>query len=288
MNGIGSSAIIGATYLAASVAVFVFGSSYYSLLRTNRSWIYRAALPIAASLAVWLCFQFSLTEMVRLLSIGFLAATTANFAGWAVAWLQRPLRISDDSMRGIALLKLLEALAVVGAILLVLSVTQTPLSMAFLVKGKLGIGLAVGLGGFALFAIVAVLQARSLKRPTSKLLRLLPWILTFVFANAFMEELWFRGLFLGPLTGLVGSIAAAVLTAAVFALAHIGAVYLSKEDRIRFLAILFPLGIGWALCIQYTASLVASTLIHAGADLIIVHGLLGSLGDRSTDGTNAS
>jgi len=168
----------------------------------------------------------------------------------------------------------------------VLSVTQTPLSTAFLVKGKLGIGLALGLGGFALFAIVAALQARSLKRSSSQFLKRLPWILVFVFANAFMEELWFRGLFLGPLAGLVGSVAAAVLTATVFALAHIGAAYLSKEDPIRFLVILFPLGIGWALCIQYTGSLIASALIHAGADLIIVHGLLGSLGGRSTDGAN--
>jgi len=107
----GSGVLAGAAYLTASVAIFVFGSSYYRLFRTNRSWIYRAALPVASALAVWLCFQFSLTGTIRLLSIGFLAATTANIAGWAIAWLQRPLRISDDSMRGIALLKLLEALA---------------------------------------------------------------------------------------------------------------------------------------------------------------------------------
>ena len=282
------SIVIGLLYLSASTAVFVFGSSYFSLFRTNKGWGFRTALPLAAIPIVWVLTRFSEDHAIGLLAIGFLAASLANLAGWAIAWLRRPLRISDDSMRGIALGKLLEATAVVGAILFVLVITQTPLQSVYLSGGHLGLGMAVGLGGFALFAVLASLQARSLKLPGSLLLRVLPWTLLFAFANAFMEELWFRALFLRPLASLLGPIAAIILTGTIFALAHIGAAYMSKADRIRFLMLLFPLGLAWAVCLHYTGSIIASTLFHAGADLMVLNGFVAAFREKDSETDSAN
>jgi len=274
MDSVLLSFVVGLAYVLAGIAVFVFGSSYFQLFRTNTSRAYRTALPLLCVAALLLVLHFSENESLHLLALGFVAASIANLGGWAVAWLHRPLGIRDDSMKGLALGKGLEAVAVVVPILLVLITAGTRPEAVYLSLGHVSLGLALGLGGFALFAILSWFQAQSLGIPSSILVRSLPWILLFAFANAFMEELWLRALFLRPLVPLVGSIAAVLLTSAVFTLMHIGVTYMPKDERIRFLVILFPLGVAWGFCLHYTGSVIASTLFHAGADLMIINGFI--------------
>ncbi|MFC2078478.1 lysostaphin resistance A-like protein [Candidatus Bipolaricaulota bacterium] len=270
--------IAGLAYLAASAGVFALGSSYYSLFRTNESWTFKGLLVAAFAPITWLTMSGSHNDGIGLLALAFLAAALANLLGTAAGtWLPRPLRLRNDSLKGIALLKALEAVVVVGTILVILLIARIPFRFVYLSLGKLSLGLAIGLGGFALFGVGALFQARSLRIERSILVGVLPWILLFVFANAFMEELWLRALFLKPLISLVGPIAAITLTAAVFALLHIGAAYMPKEDRIRFLIILFPLGLAWGACLFLTGSIIASALFHAGADLIVVNGFIANL-----------
>jgi len=261
-------------YLAFSTAIFVFGSSYYTLFRTNRSLTYRMMLPAFAGIVLWLATWRGEDPAVRWLAVGVLAASAGNLMGWAVARLKRPLRIREASIRGIALAKALESVTVIGTIVLVLVACRVPMSSVYLTVGRWRLGLGLGLGGLLLFATMAAIQARRSGVSTARWARLLPWAVSFGLANAVMEELWFRGVFLRSLSSLLSPAVGVLLTAAVFATAHIGATYLSKNDRLRFLAILFPLGAMWAVCTHFTGSLLASSLIHAGADLIIVNSLL--------------
>ena len=55
---------------------------------------------------------------------------------------------------------------------------------------------------------------------------------------------------------------------------HIGVTYLWKAERVRFVMILFPLGIVWGACIHLIGSVIASPLFHAGADLMVISGLI--------------
>ncbi len=274
MQGIAARVAVGFVYLAGSIAVLLFGSSYFSLFRTNKSRMYRTAL-VPASIGVWwLIERFTENGSLELLAVGFIAAASANLAGWAISFLHKPLRISDESVRRMAVGKALEALAVVTAISVVFIIWRPMLVDVSLAWGRVPLGLALGLGGFALFAVAAGFQARSLKIERPLLVRSLAWMLLFCLSNAFMEELWFRALFLKPLAALLGPIAAIFLTGAVFAVLHIGATYMSSKERIRFLMMLFPLGIVWGVCMHVTGSLLASTLFHAGADLLIINGFL--------------
>jgi len=285
MNDVGAGLLTGLIYLAGSGLVFVLGSSYYTLFPTNRSRSFRVGLVVAFAVASGLTMGGGLDPTYGLLALGFLAAAAANVFGAEAARLHRRLGFSDDSMTGMGLAKGLEALVVVGTILAILAIGRVPLASVYLTVGNVPLGLGIGLGGFVLFAVLAALQGRSMKIPAATVRRLLPAILLFVFANAFMEELWFRGIFLRPLASAVGPIPAIVLTAAVFAVAHIGASYMAKEERIRFLLILFPLGLAWGAAIHFTGSLLASTLFHAGADLMIVNGFLAALrGPKADDG----
>jgi len=281
-------AVTGALFLAASGMVFVFGSSYYSLFRTNKSWLFKIALVVAFAFAAWFTMRSGLDPAFGLLAFAFLAAAAVSFLGAAAGtWLHRPLGIRDDSLKGIALAKGLEAIVVVGSIVLLMLSFRIPLGDVYLQAGSLGLGIGIGTGGFVLFAVFAAGQARQMKIPGATIGRLLPWIVLFVFANAFMEELWFRGLFLHPLVSLLGPIASIVLTAVIFALAHIGASYMSKDERVRFLIILFPLGLAWGACTYFTDSLIASTLFHAGADLMIINGFIASMHGAKPDAAEA-
>ena len=77
---------------------------------------------------------------------------------------------------------------------------------------------------------------------------------------------------------------AILLTGAVFAVLHIGATYLSKTERARFLALLFPLGVVWGGCMYVTGSILASTLFHAGADLLVVNGFTQAFATKQSKG----
>jgi len=274
-------------FLGGCAAVFVFGSSYYQLFRTNRSFLYKGALVVGFAAATWLTMRSTLAAAYGLLAFAFLAAATASLLGAAAAHLQKPLGIRDDTLRGMAYAKGIEAVVVVGAIVVLAVVVRVPLRSLYMQAGRLGLGLAIGLGGFLVFAALAAAQARTMKIPWATIRRQVPWILLFVLANGFMEELWLRAVFLGPLAMLVGPIVAIALTALVFALAHVGVSYMSKEERVRFLVILFPLGLAWGACLHVTGSILASSVFHAGADLMIVNGLISSAMEGSSDAASS-
>jgi membrane protease YdiL (CAAX protease family) len=104
----------------------------------------------------------------------------------------------------------------------------------------------------------------------------LPWMLVFCFSNAFMEELWFRGVFLGKLTPLLGTAASVIATALVFGMTHSAATYINPTQMILFSIIVFSLGLvnGWVML--KTGSLWGSVLFHAGYDLLVIIPVLAS------------
>ena len=282
MTGVVIGILTGALYLGGSALVFVLGSSYYQLFRINRSFLYKSILVVGFAVSTWLTMLGTLAPAYGLLSFAFLSAAAANLLGASAAYLQKPLRIRSDTLRGMAVGKAVEAVAVVGSIVALAGIVRVPAGSLYLQTGRLGLGLAIGCGGFALFAVLAAMQARQMKIPGRTIVGLAPWILLFVLANGFMEELWLRAVFLQPLVSLIGPIAAIALTALVFALAHIGISYMSKEERLRFLVLLFPLGLAWGVCLHFTGSILASALFHAGADLMIVNGLISDLSAKNT------
>jgi membrane protease YdiL (CAAX protease family) len=145
----------------------------------------------------------------------------------------------------------------------------------YLATGRLVPGLIIGILAFILMGFLAMnnpdqpLEAGFLR---SNLL----WILVFVFSNAFMEELLFRGILLKPLGGFMKPVWAIVLTSVVFAAAHLQVTY--TPDVLFFAGITLVLGLIWGWLMHFTRSLIASVLFHAGADLIIIVPIFNSLG----------
>jgi membrane protease YdiL (CAAX protease family) len=268
--------------LVASALLFMLGSNYFELWPTNKSKLYKAGLPVFfLALSLFLSRQESLAVYGRI-AYAFFCASAANLAvALCVARLSRLFKLSDDSIKGMALDKLFEATAIAGTLVALTLVAGIDLGAVFLQPGKLGLGLTIGGLGFVAFAVVAFLQLRSFHLGWKTLASLAPWILVFCFSNALMEELWFRGMFLKPFEPVLGAVASLILTSIAFTGSHIGATYLSRAEKVRFLAILFPLALAWGYTTQFTGSLIGSTLFHAGADLLALNGFIAALYGRA-------
>jgi membrane protease YdiL (CAAX protease family) len=146
----------------------------------------------------------------------------------------------------------------------------------FLRRGRLGLGLLIGVVSFLVLTALAVMQAIDAGTTRETLRRIAPWALTFAFTNAFMEELLFRGIFLSKLEPLVGRWQSNLLVAIAFTAAHMQVGY--TDDLPLFLGVLFILALAWGYVMQKTRSLLASVLFHAGADMLIMIAIFSSYG----------
>lgn len=186
-----------------------------------------------------------------------------------------PLRLfsaSITTVRGVAIAKFGEALPVILSILVVHFATGGDMDGLLLRKGNLKLGLIAGVLGFAAFTGIGVLQVIGSGLDWGSVGKALPWILIFIFSNAFMEELWFRALFLKKLEPLVGARTTLIITSIVFASVHISSTYVI--DILVFMAALLALGFLWGWLMQKSNSIWGSVLIHAGADVMVIVGFL--------------
>lgn len=90
------------------------------------------------------------------------------------------------------------------------------------------------------------------------------------------EELHLRSLLLRPFEGRLGSTWPKLCIALSFTLVHAPVSHV--PDILQFLVALFVLAWVWGFLIQRTESLWGAVLFHAGADLMIVVGIISAHG----------
>lgn len=186
------------------------------------------------------------------------------------------LGVTTRTPAGVALAKFSQASLIVIGVLAMARLCRESSTSLYLRAGRLRFGLGVGLAGGVACLGLAIQQPAVRALGTARLLSLTPWILLFVASNGFMEELLFRGLFLRRYETLVGKWPAIFSTALAFTLAHMQVSY--APDMVVFLVVLLGLSIAWGWLIQKTGSLWGSVVFHAGADLLIILPIFGSLG----------
>ncbi len=158
-----------------------------------------------------------------------------------------------------------EDATIVGTIIALMLLTRDDPGELFLTKGRLALGLAIGLSGFLVLTVVGLYSAVSQVDDPGRVREILLVCGLISLADGLMEELLFRGLFLRRLARFVGDDWANVVTALVFTFAH--QVLFETPwllPWVFFLGLLF----GWVM--QKTGSVLASALLHAGADMVII------------------
>jgi uncharacterized protein len=173
--------------------------------------------------------------------------------------------------QGVALANFSMSLLRVAVILVSMAIVGTEWGSIYLHKGRLGLGLAIGIPGFLVLALWGLPPIAAQPGGLNLLLSLMPWILLYVLSNAFMEELLFRGIFLKRYEAFLGKGLALWLATIVFTVAHYQAGYV--VNSILFLVQIFPFALAWGWLMQKTDSLWGSVLFHAGGDCIIIYNI---------------
>ena len=267
--------------LMCGVVVFIFASNYYKIFSTNQNVLFEGGV-VGAFLAAALLFRRSerLRPYWQLAYAFFVAAfvylITSLLAGFSDTTL-RTLGLSTDSSAGFAVAKVASVLVAVIPMLLLTRLSGARLDTVYLQRGALRLGLTLGSGALVFFASSAFMFTAGRFTAPDRLLAAAGWGLVFALANGFMEELWFRGLFLKRLEPLVGPLGAILIISIWFSLVHAGSVYLTPFAIPFMLANTFLLGLACAYAARKTDSLLAPTLIHAATDLFLFMAMFASV-----------
>ena len=151
-------------------------------------------------------------------------------------------------------------------------------------KGKIKLGLFVGLIGVLVFAFLSIPGANYLflgqNLTMAKLVSWMPWILPIVLANGLREELLYRGLFLKKFESLLGNGLSGFLQALIFSLSHsvAGIGIIQYTPYISVLVVTtFILGLVLGYVMRKTDSIVGPILLHAGTDIPIFIGIFSNI-----------
>jgi membrane protease YdiL (CAAX protease family) len=189
------------------------------------------------------------------------------------------LGVSSDSPQGVAIMLLESAVVIVGTILILLLVIGERPGSVLLQRGRVRAWLPIGIASIVFFAVTSITAATALFQGRDltwdAVLGWAPWIALFVLCNGLREEVWFRGVMLPRYGPLIGAPAAVFCSALVFAVAHSGVTY--TPMLLPFIAITFVLGLVFGTLAQRTDSVWGAALVHAGADIPVVIGMMSNL-----------
>ncbi|MCA9935656.1 MAG: CPBP family intramembrane metalloprotease [Ardenticatenaceae bacterium] len=260
--------------LAGGIAIFVFGNPYYRVFPTNRNQTYAVGLTVF-SLVLALVFR----RIPSLARYGTAVYALFVAAAVTVSLQTGMIRLHHSAMlpmQNLAMDKLSQFLMIVPILMSLICLGGGDAGSIFIKLGDWKRGLRFGLLWFVLFG-AAGLAIQWGAMDLEALVTAVPYLLLFVFANATMEELWFRGIFLRSFEALIGRWGAVVVTAVLFGASHINATYDFPGGSIIFGVVVFILGAVGAHAMLKDDSVIGPILFHAGYDLMIIVPVINSL-----------
>jgi hypothetical protein len=267
--------LISIALLLCGALVFVFGTNWYSVFPTNDSQAYRVILAAIFLGAALILRRKESSEQYSQIAYAFFIAIVAFFMTSLTVGirdsLMSSLSVPVDTPRFIAFSKVFESLLVVSVILILTALWRNNLGFLYIKKGRLGLGLFVGLCLLTINTATGIVTGATLGQASDVLMARLPWALLFSLANGLMEELWFRGLFLRRFASLVGVPGSILVTSVVFTVTHAAATYMNPSEAILFQAIIFPMALLFGYLMHKTDSIWGSVLFHAGSDVFLFY-----------------
>ncbi len=246
------------------LAVFMLNMTYASKIPGTILMAIRITL-IVAFYGLWRFFHTKKLEHAKTLSFTLMVVNLAFF--FVSFFTVDLLNINLESAKGIAFAKLSDSFIISLVLISSFMLGGFKLKDIYIAKGILVSGLIIGLLSFTLMGFLALNNPEQKVDPIF-IMRNLLWILLFVFSNAFMEELLFRGIFLKQLNVLFNPFWSIILTSVVFAVAHMQVTY--TPDVLFFVGIVLILALIWGFLMHFTKSIIAPMFFHAGADLMII------------------
>jgi len=255
------------------VGGLIGASAYVVYLPAHLRVALRIFMPVIC-LAGWLLsMKMERLDRYQGIAAGFFSVSLGLLLAQYVGSLpMKWLNLQTNTITGIAVAKFSESLPIILSILVLHFALGGKVDDLFLKRGKTKVGLVSAVIGIVIILGIAALQVLGLGLSWVRLYTALPWILIFVFSNAFLEELWFRGLFLKKLEPSIGQTSAILLTSLVFGIIHISSTYVT--EILSFVGVTMGLGILWSWLMFKSKSIWPAVVIHAAADVLIMIGFL--------------
>ena len=252
----------------------------FSMIPANWDWAYRVALSATFLLLSVISYR---SEDYKKHWKVFFSFFVASFALNLQA-ISGFFNFQSTPINNIVLSMLSSTLLVIIPIIAFSRGSGDNLSMIFLTKGNLKLGLLIGSIGFIFFALVSIPAATLLFQGQNLTAAkagswTLPILIT-VFANGFREEMLYRALFLKKYAPLLGSRSSNVLQAIIFSLSHtVAGRGVVAYTPYTFALVLFTLALGlvWGFVMQRTNGIWGSVLFHAGSDIPVFLGIFSNL-----------
>jgi len=254
--------------------VFVLGLNYLRFIPENLQDAYKFALPL-----LFLVAYIVSPKVLPDQKVVFLAYFLVSL-GWILDYyltgeIVKLLSLDKGTVSGFAFTMVISTLLVTAPVIIGWLLAGQQLSSIYLQGWQNRWGILVGLAGLILFGGLGVLQALNEGLTFNIIMAAIPMALVFSLANGFREELVYRAVFLKHFQANIGLIATIIVTTLVFAAAHINVSY-SPADLVVFALVLVIIGIVGSLIMVKTGSLFGAVLFHAGADVLLIMGLLSS------------
>lgn len=272
--GLGQRIGLFALFLLCGLLIFVAGD----LLKNEIQLIFRICLTVAF-LLIALCFR-NKERIGRYFQVTF-AFFVVSLVTLLNSLLPLPGSSSGPTVKGYLLQQILSTLVIVIPIALLTKVSGNSMGSIYLQKGRLRLGLIIGVVPFLFFVILILAFPAGLKYASmffsiseemtyEQILSLMPAVVVYVLLNGLKEELWYRGVFLRKFETFVGAWPSNILTTLVFAASHVG---VSCTPAILiFLGMTFVLGLVGGYIMWKTNSIIGPALLHAAMDITIALG----------------
>lgn len=261
-------------YIVIGGVIFIFGLNLLQSIPKELRDYYKIGLPI-----IFLIAYIASRKYLPGQKTVFLAFFLVS-AGWALEYfwtgrIKDLFSLNTRDISGFAYTMVISTLLVSVPIMFGWLIFGQKLSEIFIQGGTKIWGIIIGIAGLLVFGGLGVLQALDQGLSIKAIRAAIPLMLIFSLANGFREELAYRAIFLKGFRENIGAVMAVIVTTFVFTLAHINVSY-TPANQIVFIVVLVIIGIVGSLIMMKTGSLIGAVLFHAGADVLLIMGLLSS------------
>jgi membrane protease YdiL (CAAX protease family) len=273
-------ALLFGVFLLCAIAVFVFGSNYYSIFPTNKNLWYEGGTTAFFLAAAFLLRRWPRTRPYWQVAYAFFVAAAVIFVTSITVDIRDALLngigISGRGNQALAAGKVIEALVTIGTVLLLSRLAGFNLESIYVKRGNLKWGLLLGLGVLVNFMTSSLMFFSARFTSLDVLGSVILYGLIFSLANGFLEEIWLRAQFMRKLEPLLGAGVSIVLTATWWSLFHVGSVYMTPQAIPFYLANLLTFGLAYGYVMRKTDSWIGPGLMHAAADFFLFVAMLSS------------
>lgn len=267
--------------LLCEAAIFIFGSYYFDVFPTNKNLTYNL-ITSAVFLAVswWFKYDKRWQRYWQIAFAFFIASIAFPFSAIFDSWIRATLNwfaVTTDTSKGQAIEKVCEMLLKTVPILVLVKLSGADFGSVFLKRGNLKLGMGIGLLVFFFLAPASFMFATQRFTSTDTLIAAAVWGLVFAIANAFMEELWLRGIFLKHFQTMLEPNGSVWVTSIIFAWMHSFAFYFMPEALPFFFMNTLALGLACGYLIMKSDSIWGAVIIHAASDFFLFVAVLANV-----------